>query len=576
MIEVLRKFFIFSGVRKKTFYLSILFGFLNSISTMLRMGAIYLVLDDILNHKNNSNIIWISFLIMFGSILLSMIFGFFSSQLQTHAGYYTCADKRIEIASKLRYVPMGYFNDNSVGKIIAATTTTIDAMSNIATRVVMMVTKGILTTIAIIIMMMIFDYRIGLIVLASFIIYLLIVHFANKFNKKVSHEKVDASEKEIEEVTEYLGGLSEVKTYRMYSSSNKKLSAAIDNSNKYNFKLETRAVPGMLFESLFVKLIGLSIIVIALAFYFNGSLNLVETTVMCISSFMLFAQLELSGSYSTLLNTLDKLMDIVNDVLNVKTIDDSNIDIKPSNFDISVQNVSFSYEKKKIIDNISFDIKSNTKTAIVGPSGGGKTTMCNLIARFYDIDEGKILLDGKNIKEYSVDSLMRNFTFVFQNVYLFNDTIFNNVKYGKEDATDEEVYEAMRKAQIYDFAKSLPDGFDTVIGEGGSRLSGGEKQRVSIARAILKDSPIIILDEATANVDAENENLLIEAFDALCKDKTLIMIAHRLKTVRNADKIIVIKDGKIEEEGTHSELLKHEGLYKKFINERETAVNWKI
>lgn len=251
-------------------------------------------------------------------------------------------------------------------------------------------------------------------------------------------------------------------------------------------------------------------------------------------------------------------------------------DIKPANFNISFENVEFAYSGKKILDDISVDIPQNQMTAIVGPSGAGKTTFCNLIARFWDIDNGKISIGGHDIKEYSLESLMRQISMVFQNVYLFQDTIENNIKFAKPDATHEEVVEAAKKACCHDFIMSLPEQYQTVIGEGGASLSGGERQRISIARAIIKNAPIIIFDEATANVDPENEDKLQLAMEELTRNKTVIMIAHRLKTIKNANQILVLANGKIMQKGTHEELIQIDGIYKKFIEARQIATKWQL
>ena len=229
-----------------------------------------------------------------------------------------------------------------------------------------------------------------------------------------------------------------------------------------------------------------------------------------------------------------------------------------------------------IIDGVSLHIPDKTTTAFVGPSGAGKTTLCSLISRFWDVQEGRVLLGGKDVKAYSMDSLMKNFSFVFQNVYLFHDTIANNIRFGQSDAPMSKVIAAAKKACCHEFISTLPDGYDTVIGEGGASLSGGEKQRISIARAIMKDAPIIVLDEATANVDPENEKELMEAIDALTKKKTILMIAHRLKTVRDADQIVVVDQGKIAERGTHASLMRKNGIYRRFVDARKLAVSWKI
>ena len=244
--------------------------------------------------------------------------------------------------------------------------------------------------------------------------------------------------------------------------------------------------------------------------------------------------------------------------------------------DIQVDDVSFSYGKRRIIDHVSFRIPNRTTTAIVGPSGSGKTTLTSLIARFWDVDEGRILINGKDVRSYSYDSLMSNFSFVFQKVYLFNDTIANNIRFGRPEATLEEVIDAAKKACCHEFIQNLPAGYDTVIGEDGVNLSGGERQRISIARAIMKDASIIVMDEATANVDPENEADLMTAIRCLTEEKTVIMIAHRLKTVEHADQILVVEDGWIAQQGRHEALMREEGIYQRFIQERREAISWKL
>lgn len=311
-------------------------------------------------------------------------------------------------------------------------------------------------------------------------------------------------------------------------------------------------------------------------FYSNGTMSEVYAIGMTISAFMLYASLECAGNYSSLLHVVSVCVDKANAILELNTMDIDGKEIQPENYDIKLSNVTFSYDKRKIIDDVSLSIPQKTTTAIVGPSGGGKSTLCNLIARFWDVDLGEVTLGGVNVKDYSMNSLMSNFAFVFQSVYLFADTIENNIKFGRQEASHEEVVEAAKKACCHDFISKLPNGYDIVIGEGGATLSGGEKQRISIARAIMKDAPIIILDEATANVDPENEKELVEAVDALTKEKTIIMIAHRLKTVRHADQIVVVDKGRIAQKGPHEQLMKQEGIYKRFVDARQQAVSWKL
>ena len=315
---------------------------------------------------------------------------------------------------------------------------------------------------------------------------------------------------------------------------------------------------------------------VSVAFYLNGTMELLNAVVMVIAAFILFGALDSAGSYSALLRNVDLNVSKAQSVLDMPTMDIDGRDITPTNYDIDVENVEFSYDKRKIIDGVSVHIPQKTTTAIVGPSGGGKTTLCHLIARFWDVDRGCVRLGGMNVKDYSMDSLMKNFSFVFQSVYLFQDTIANNIRFGQPDAPMDKVIDAAKKACCHDFIMALPDGYETIIGEGGANLSGGEKQRISIARAIMKDAPIIILDEATANVDPESEQELTAAIEALTKEKTIMMIAHRLKTVRHADNILVIDGGKIVQSGTHDELMHQGGIYRRFVESRELAVGWKV
>ena len=279
--------------------------------------------------------------------------------------------------------------------------------------------------------------------------------------------------------------------------------------------------------------------ILSLKFYFDGTMPLLYCIMMMISALMVYESLDTMSSFTALMRNINIAVTKAKEIMDLPPMDIDGEEMTPKKRDIELRGVGFSYDRRKIIDGVSLRIPERTTTAFVGPSGGGKTTLCHLMARFWDVQEGQVLLGGRNVKDYSFDSLMRNFSFVFQSVYLFEDTIANNIRFGEPDAPMEKVIEAAKKARCHDFIMALPDGYDTVIGEGGASLSGGEKQRISIARAIMKDAPIIILDEATANVDPENETELTEAIEALTKEKTIIMIAHRLKTVRHADQIFV-------------------------------------
>ncbi len=577
MIEILTKFFEFSGKENsKKFKKSILIGIFDALATAMKIPAIMYILIGILNGERMEKYILGSIVIMIISASVSVICKRYSTVLQTEAGYSAASFARIQIAEHLRYLPMGYFNENSLGEISSVTTNTMEALGDIATRVVMLTTQGILETLMIVLMLFFFDVRIGLISIIGVIIFLIINSKMQKVGKSISQDKVDYDTELVSRIMEYIQGIAEVKSYQLLGIQSKKLNQAIENCEKTNTKMEFTFVPYHFFQTAVTKITGVMIVIFSAYFYIYDSMDIVNAIGMTIVAFMLYSSLENAGNYSSLLHTVSLCVDKANDILALDTMDIDGADIEHKDYDIELNDISFSYEKRKIIDHVSLNIKQNTTTAIVGPSGGGKSTLCNLIARFWDVDEGKITLGGIDVKDYNMDSLMRNFAFVFQTVYLFADTIENNIKFGYPNATHEQVVAAAKKACCHEFIMKLPNGYDTVIGEGGASLSGGEKQRISIARAIMKDAPIVVLDEATANVDPENEKDLIEAVDALTKEKTIIMIAHRLKTVRHADQIVVIDKGKIVQQGTHQQLLGEEGIYKRFIDARSQAVSWKI
>lgn len=577
MIKIFRRFFDFCGeINKRKFTKSIFLGVLKALFEALKIPAIAVTLHGVLIGNLTVQHILLSFGIMLFSIVGNAFANYRSTMLQCEAGYGTCADKRIEIAEHLKYLPMGYFNQNSLGYITSVATNSMEALADVATRVVMMVTQGILTTAVVALMILSFDLRIGGIAVIGVFLFFAVNGYLQKKAKTVAPVKDASDRKLVEKVLEYIQGIAEVRSYNLTGEKSKALNQAIDENTAANIKLEITFVPIMFMQSLTAKIIGVVIAAVSVTFYLNGSMKLLNAVVMVIAAFILFGALDSAGSYSALIRNVDLNVSRAQSVLDIPTMDIDGQDITPTNYDIDVENVEFSYDKRKTIDGISVHIPQKTTTAIVGPSGGGKTTLCHLIARFWDVDKGCVSLGGVDVKEYSMDSLMRNFSFVFQSVYLFQDTIANNIRFGQPDAPMEKVIEAAKKACCHDFIMALPDGYETIIGEGGASLSGGEKQRISIARAIMKDAPIIILDEATANVDPESEQELTAAIEALTKEKTILMIAHRLKTVRHADNILVIDGGKIVQSGTHDELMHQGGIYRRLVESRELAVGWKV
>ena len=577
MLDIIRKFFDFCGeTNRKKFQKSIVLGVLQAVFEALRIPAIALVLRDLFSNNVTTATALGSFGIMVVSIVGTGIVKYQATMLQTEAGYGTCADKRIEIAEHLRYLPMGYFNQNSLGQITSVATNTMQNLEGVATRVIMLVTQGLLTTALIIVMLLFFDWRIALILAVGFGAFLLVNNRLQKGAQTLSEQKISADTTLVDQIIEYIQGIAEVKAFHLLGSQSTALNDAIAENVRVNTAMELKLVPYMAVQNFVVRLTGTAMTLASVLFWLNGSMSLLNCVLMIICSFLVFASLETAGSYSSLLRTVDLSVDKANEILSTPQMDTDGADLTPRTHTLTAEHIDFAYGTRKIIDDVSLTIPDKTTTAIVGPSGSGKTTLTSLLSRFWDVDSGAVLLDGKNVKDYSMDSLMKNFSFVFQNVYLFHDTIANNIRFGQEDLPLEAVKEAARKACCDDFIEALPDGYNTVIGEGGASLSGGEKQRISIARAMLKDAPIVILDEATANVDPENEDRLQKAIEALTRDKTIIMIAHRLKTVRHADQILVVDHGRIVQQGKHEELMKQPGIYADFVGGRKQAAGWKL
>lgn len=577
MFEILAKFFRFSGRENgNKFKLSMVIGLVEALASAMKIPAIMYILIGLLGGKPIGKYIGGSLAIMVIAIVIAVICKRSSTVLQTEGGYNASAFTRIKIAEHLRYLPMGYFNSNSIGEISSVTTNTMESLGDIAARVVMLTTQGILETLMIILMLLVFDWRIGLISAAGVLIFFGVNSMMQNAGKKDSEQKVVCDTELVSQIMEYLQGISEVKSYNLLGKQAKRLNDANDASAKINTRMEMVFVPYHFLQSVITKITGAVIVACSAYFYINGTMSAVYAIGMTISAFMLYASLECTGNYSSLLHVVSVCVDKANEILELDTMDIDGKEIQPENYDIRLSDVTFSYDKRKIIDGVSLSI----------PESGNQITKCRFTSArrtndccrcfFWDVDSGEVTLGGVNVKEYSMNSLMNNFAFVFQSVYLFADTIENNIKFGRQDASHEEVVEAAKKACCHEFISKLPNGYNTVIGEGGATLSGGEKQRISIARAIMKDAPIIILDEATANVDPENEKELVEAVDALTKEKTIIMIAHRLKTVRHADQIVVVEKGQIVQKGTHEQLMKQEGIYKRFVDAREQAVSWKL
>ena len=577
MLEILRKFFHFCDERERgEFYRSIALGVLAALFSALKIPAIGVMLGAILTGGVTEKVILLSLVIMLVSVIGSSILKYRATALQTDAGYCTTANKRVQIAEHLRYLPMGYFNENSLGAITSVITNTMDSLSGVSTRVVMLVTEGIFSTAVMTLAVFLFDWRVGLLIIAGLAVYYAANHALQMRSEQTTRRKFIGDTAVVERVLEFIKGIAEVKSYSLVGKYNRSLEAVIAENVNANTDMELKLLPLMLAQNVVSKLIDVGVVVLSLVLYISGHMELLNCIMLCICSFLLTEGLEQAGTQSSLLRVVDACVNQANDILDLPTMDISGAVIDPENHDLRAENIRFSYSEKPIINGVTVDIPEKSTTAIVGPSGGGKTTLCHLLSRFWDVDGGRVTLGGHDVRKYDMDSLIRNFSFVFQNVYLFHDTVANNIRFSQPDAPMDKVIETAKKARCHDFIMKLPQGYETVIGEAGGSLSGGERQRLSIARAIMKDAPIIILDEATANVDPENEKELMEAVSELTHNKTVIMIAHRLKTVRHADQILVVDKGQIVQCDTHDELMKQDGIYRHFISGREKAVGWKL
>lgn len=580
MIKMLKRLLAFAGGEKRKLILSFVFHMCNSFFEMLPIMAILTVLTGILLSVSGETmpyrVIWASLGIMLISILGKIIFINLSSVQRTLGSFAMCSNWRMELGEKLKRAPMGYFGEHRLGDITAAATTTLGDLESSSVTILETVAGGFVHAVIIGLWLLVYEWRIGLLMLAGLLISSLVYKKTQVAGEKYSPRRQAAQAGLVTGILEYIQGMGVVKAFGVYEQSGKAVDAAICESAEANIVLE-RVFSGLAasFQTVF-KFIRALILIVVPYLLMQGEITASKCLMLTVASFMIYSTVELAGSTAAVARVVDASIDRLDEISEIPLLDEKGREITPNCYDIAARNVSFSYDDKEVIHDMSFRVPQGRSCAIVGSSGSGKTTLCSLIARFWDVNQGEILLGGINVKEYTCDSLLKNFSIVFQQVYLFEDTIENNIKFGKPNATMDEVILATKKACCHDFISALPNGYQTRVGENGDTLSGGEKQRISIARAILKDAPIVILDEATASVDPENERELQKAIEELTKDKTLLIIAHRLNTVRKADQILVIDNGSIVQRGTHDELMAEDGLYRRFVNIREEAVGWKI
>ncbi|NFO13585.1 ABC transporter ATP-binding protein [Clostridium botulinum] len=581
MFKCIKRIILWSDQYKKRLYFGFVCSFFCTMFTAMPiMFAAYglnAVIEDYRGiNKCDPNIVWYLLIGMIIAVLLRFLFSYLKSVSQESIGYEAAANERINIGNILKRVSLGFFSKYNSGELSSAITTDLSYIEMYSMKMTDIVVNGYISAFTMILCLVFYSIPIAIICILGVLFSGLFLKMLENKSKKNAPIQKKAQEDMTASTLEYIRGIPIVKAFKQDGVSVEGIKKAYNDSKKINIKIEKQFVPYNCLHLFSLKLASTAIVLVSCYSVLNGKMKLPIMLMMTIFSFVIFGHVESINNASHVLQIIDATMDKLDNIKSVQFIDKNGENINVKSYDIDFNNVSFGYEKKKVLYNLSFHISPNTTTAIVGPSGSGKSTICNLMARFYDPSSGEITLGGINIKKFTCDSLLSNISMVFQNVYLFNDTILNNIKFGKSDVDFDQVVKAAKKARCHDFIIDLPNGYDTICGDGGSSLSGGEKQRISIARAILKNSPIVILDEATASVDPENEHYIQEAISELTHGKTIIIIAHRLATIENANQILVVNGGKIEQRGTHKELINKEGTYKKFIGIRENAEGWSI
>ncbi len=507
------------------------------------------------------------------SVVIEAVFEYITNVLQSATGYKVFADMRMRLGDHLRKLPMGYFTEGNIGKISAVLSTDMvfieeNCMGVLSELVSFIISQGLM-----VLMMFVMDIRLGLLATLVTIAFIIVGNMMLVTTMKHSVIKQEGSESLTEEVLDFAEGIAIIKSYNMLGDRSKRLTDEFEKNCRESIDFEIAYSPWA--RALYLTFGIGTALMLALSGLLFGKGMIPDTYMVGMALFLFDMFVAIKSYYSQMarLTVTSASLDRIEEVFKAEELHDEGNKVLPdvSQNDgqvpaIEYENVSFGYTGKDVLKDVSFTVNAKEMTALVGPSGGGKSTIASLLARFWDVGSGRILVGGEDIREVPLGSLIDRISMVFQRVYLFQDSIYNNIAIGRPDATREEVEEAARKARCYDFIMDLPDGFDTVIGEGGASLSGGEKQRISIARCILKDAPIVILDEATASVDADNERAIQEAISELCRDKTLLVIAHRLKTIKDADQILVISDGQIKERGDHTKLVDEGGIYARMVS----------
>ncbi len=576
MFDTFHRIWAFSEKRHNNLISALVLAFFRAVLGITQLVAIMLTVRVLCGRANlKSSMIMI--VILTAICILGNFFTSYFEQINTlKSGFFMTADQRVSVGSHLRKMPLGYFNDVSSGQICASLTTTLSNVESAAAMTMIGIISGLFSTFGLFVFMLFYDWRISILSGVGMLVYLLIVNYQMKLSRAHAPRLQEAQNDLAKAALSFLQGIKVTKSFS-FKNGDKQMKAAIAESCNENIALTAKSMPSQFTASICIAVFESLILLASLYQCFQaGTFDMIKVVVLLMYSFMVYGSLNQAGSMLSMIGLLDSGLSEVEKIKEEEQLELKMPQQRAVSNRIVFDHVCFSYGENEILHDISATIEPNSFTALIGPSGSGKTTLCQLIPRFRDISSGTITIGGADIRYMQDEDLMQKISMVFQNVYLFEDTIFNNIRFGKPNASLEEVRMAAKAAYCDDFIMSLPDGYNTMLKEGGNSLSGGEKQRISIARAILKDAPIVILDEATSALDAENEHDILEAIDTLTKDKTVIMIAHRIKSVEKADHIIALKNGRIVQEGTHTELRNRPGLYSDFLASREEAAHWQL
>ncbi|HCY8435720.1 TPA: ABC transporter ATP-binding protein [Staphylococcus aureus] len=562
---------------KTRMILGFIMSFLNAIFIALPIFLASQIFNNVVSHKSiYGKDIFNVVIIMIILVLGRFITAYLKSKNQESIAYEMSANERLNIGNKLKNVPLGYFNTHHSNELTTIVTTDLTFLENFAMKMVDIVINGYILISVLILSLLVVSWQVALLACIGVLLSFLTIQLLENKSKKNAPTYHYAQNQLIEKVVEVIRGIQVIKSFSKENASLRSFNRAVNESKRVNTKIEMQYIPFNLLHLLSLKVTSILIVLVACLLFIHNSIDLPTFIMISIFSFVIFDSVENINSAAHVLEIIDMTLEDIEKIKSAPELDKKGKDLTIENDDIVFENVNFSYDDKQVIKNVSFDIAANTSTAIVGPSGSGKSTLCHLLLRFYDVNDGFIRIGGIDIKDLKLSSLMSQISAVFQKVYLFNDTIENNILFGNPDATEEEVIRAAKQACCHDFIMKLPDGYKTVLHEKGNNLSGGERQRISIARAILKDAPIIILDEATASIDPENEQLIQTAINELSKGKTVITIAHKLETIKNADQIIVLNEGEIIQKGSHDELIRKPGMYQDFIRIKSKSAGWKL